>query len=64
MRRKPRRKGDRLTDCGRGRVAAVKRVGRVIGSFFLLPVVNPRIANLKKERSYREETPRPDSDSV
>jgi hypothetical protein len=31
---------------------------------FLLPVVSLRIAELKKERSYREETPRPDSDSV
>ena len=40
IRRTPRRQGDRLTKFVTGRVAVLKGVGRFIGSFFLLPVVN------------------------
>src|ERR1700730_18388983 len=40
MKRRPRRKGDRLIKFGTGRVAVLSGVGRFIGSFFLLPVVN------------------------
>jgi hypothetical protein len=38
MRRKARRKGDRLIEFETGRVSVLSGVGRFIGSFFLLPV--------------------------
>src|SRR6202043_269915 len=58
MKRRPRRKGDRLIKFGTGRVAVLSGVGRFIGSFFLLPVVNRGTVNLDGTGSFREQTPR------
>jgi hypothetical protein len=49
MRRRPRRRGERLIDFAKGRVAVLKGVERFIGIFFLLPVVNRGIVNPDKE---------------